>query len=132
MERKALLISGFMGSCLLVLVIGISLIILPGKGLAQSTAKEVYREDFEDGQAQGWDLEQPWVVDGGMLNGRGHTWAIYNAGGWTSAQITLRLQTNGMHVNIGYSDVGRYAISFREENNRLFLSLFKQLWPDTF
>lgn len=132
MERKAIPISGFMGSCLLFLIIGISLTILSVKGLAQNPVQEVYREDFEDGRAQGWELEQPWVVDGGMLNGRGHTWAIYNPGNWESARIALRLQTNGVHVNIGYSDVGRYAINIREENGRLIISLFKQLWPDTF
>ena len=120
-----------MGLCLLLLIAGISLI-LPVKGLAQSSAQEVYREDFEDDQARGWELEQPWVVDGGMLNGRGHTWAVYNPGRWESARISLRLQTNGMHVNLGYSDVGRYAVNIREENGRLVISLFKQLWPDTF
>jgi|GEM_PF-4070100 len=120
-----------MGSCLLFIIVGI-LTILPVKGLAQSSAQEVYREDFLDGQAQGWELEQPWVVDGGMLNGRGHTWAVYSPGRWESARISLRLQTSGLHVNLGYSDVGRYAVSIREENGRLVISLFKQLWPDTF
>ena len=118
--------------CFLLLTAITSLILAPEKGYAQSPAQEVYREDFEDGQAQGWELEQPWVVDGGMLNGRGHTWAIYNPGRWESARITSRLQTNGLHFNIGYSEVGRYAVSIREENGRLIISLFKQLWPDTF
>ncbi|MFW6101048.1 MAG: CARDB domain-containing protein [Bacteroidota bacterium] len=132
MKRKTIGLSGFTGSCFLILFIGISQTFFPQRAFPQTPSQEIYREDFEDGQAQGWELEQPWVVDGGMLNGRGHSWAIYNPGNWESARIALRLQTTGVHVDIGYSDKGRYVVSIREENGRLVISLFKQLWPDTF
>lgn len=100
---------------------------------AQVREALLYEENFEDEQAQGWELEEPgWAVDNRMLNGHGHTWARYTGDSWGDASFYCKLESNGVHVNVRNSETGRYAIGFRERDGTLFLYLFKQLWPDEF
>ena len=124
----------FADALLIVLLLAATFLAMaPTPGHAHGIEEVVlYEENFNDNQAQDWELEQGWSVDAGMLCGKGHTWARYTGGRWGDARLTFKLESNGVHVNIRNSDTGRYAIGFREQDNFLFLYLFKQLWPDTF
>jgi len=92
----------------------------------------LYEEDFNDNKAQGWELEPGWTVDAGMLNGYGHAWARYTKGHWGDARFAFKLRSNGVHVNVRFSDTGRYAVGFRAQNDHLSIYLFKQLWHETY
>jgi hypothetical protein len=124
----------FVDALFIVLLLVVTFLAMaPTPGHAQGLEEVVlYEENFNDDQAQGWELEPGWTVDAGMLNGYGHTWARYTEGRWGDARLTFKLESNGVHVNIRNSDTGRYAIGFREKDDFLFLYLFKQLWPETF
>lgn len=103
---------------------------------AQSFEENVlYQESFNDNQAQDWELERGWVVDSGMLNGRGHAWARYTRGRWGNGRVTFRFWLISMqgviHANVRMSGAARYAIGLRYPGKEeLSLYLFKQLGPD--
>lgn len=103
--------------------------------LSYAQEPEVYTEDFDDGAAQGWLLDQGWGVDGGMLYGRGHAWAHYTRSRWGDRPFTLGFtlrhltEGGGMHVNIHVRGPDRYAIGLRHGGMAapmLYLYLFKQ------
>lgn len=93
----------------------------------------VYQEDFEDGEAQGWDLNSGWgiIQDGNnhVLAGKGHFWAYSNIS-YDDYKLTFRIKVlQGMiHLVYHLNDEGRYFIGFME--NGTYLQ--KQYWPDTF
>jgi len=99
---------------------------IPGPELA-------YQEDFEDGQAQGWDLEKGWEIlqDEGnqVLAGQGHVWANSNVG-YDDYRLSFRLKVLHGTVHLVYhlNATGRYFIGFQAEGSYLH----KQLWPDSF
>jgi photosystem II stability/assembly factor-like uncharacterized protein len=82
------------------------------------TAETVlYQEDFNDGQAQDWDLPEGWEVAGGTLHGRGHTYAMYSGDAWGDYSLTLRLKLveGRIHLNFRVSGCTRYFIGFEEQ-----------------
>ena len=99
--------------------------------LAQNYA---YQEDFEDGQAQDWNLEPGWQVirDGTnhVLAGQGHFWARSNQmfDGDYQLAFRLKLLEGTLHVIYRLNDIGRYFIGFY--SNGTYLN--KQIWPDEF
>ena len=97
---------------------------------AQGPEAVLFEEDFEDGQAQGWELEPGWVVADGMLKGQGHTWARAMAGPWRDfrLQFRLNLQQGSIHLVYRLNNTGRYFIGFHQEGSYLK----KQYWPETF
>jgi len=98
--------------------------------LAQDQEVVLFEEDFEDWQAQGWELEPGWIVADGMLTGQGHKWAWPHAGPWQDfrLQFRLNLQQGAIHLVYRLNDTGRYFIGFHEEGSYLK----KQYWPETF
>ena len=99
--------------------------------LAQAPGEVVlYQEDFDDSQAQGWELESGWRVAEGALCGEGHQWARFTAGSWQDfrVQFRLKLVRGVIHLNYRTSGPRRYFIGFRQEG--LYLS--KQTGSDTF
>jgi photosystem II stability/assembly factor-like uncharacterized protein len=111
-----------------VLTAGILSIQIPAS--AQGPQVLLYQENFDDGQAQGWELEQGWAVSEGALCGQGHQWAFSNAGPWQDfrVQFRLRLDQGNVHLNYRVSGTRRYFIGFRQEG----ISLSKQTGPETF
>ncbi|HUV64475.1 MAG TPA: hypothetical protein VMW24_11300 [Sedimentisphaerales bacterium] len=97
---------------------------------AQSPEIILYEEDFEDGQAQDWELEPGWLVGEGMLTGQGHKWAWPHVGPWQDfrLQFRLNLQQGTVHLVYRLNDTGRYFIGFHQEGSYLK----KQYWPETF
>ncbi|MHC4520905.1 MAG: WD40/YVTN/BNR-like repeat-containing protein, partial [Planctomycetota bacterium] len=101
--------------------------------VASVTAREpaiLYQEDFDDGQAQGWELEAGWSVTEGRLRGQGHWWARPSAGPWEDFRLRARVNVveGGLHLVYRLNETGRYFIGFNEEGSYLH----KQYWPDTF
>ena len=103
---------------------------------AQDNFVLLYSDNFDDGQAQDWDLEPGWAVDIGNLNGSGHHFATYTRGNWGKQPFTLKFTLNqlsgGLHVNIfarGHDNgLDRYAIGLRKiDNSTLYAYLFKQI-----
>jgi len=79
-------------------------------------------DSFEDGIADGWELEPGWRVereDGNyVLSGEGHSWVRLETGlDWTdySFRFRLKLIRGGIHLNYRVSSEGRYFIGFGEE-----------------
>ena len=93
----------------------------------------VYYEDFEDGQAQDWNLDPSWQVirvDGNyVLSGEGHFWAKF-PGQFDDYRLSMRLMLrNGtLHVNYRMNDTGRYFIGVEQGGSYLN----KQYFPNTF
>jgi hypothetical protein len=112
----------------------------PTPGHAQVPEELVlYQENFDDGQAQGWELEPGWVVSGNRLNGKNYALARYTAGDWGDGRVTLKFSLvslqGDMHANFRMSDMGCYAIGFRYTEQSLakeilYIYLFKKLGPD--
>lgn len=94
----------------------------------------LYQEDFENGQAQGWDLESGWQVvqdgDNGVLAGEGHHWARPDVtfGSDFRLQSRIKLLRGDIHLVYRLNNTGRYFIGFHQGGS--YLS--KQYWPDTF
>jgi len=97
---------------------------------AQGPDIVLFEEDFDDGQAQDWELDPGWSVAENMLIGQGHTWAQPQVGPWQDfrLQFRLRLQHGSIHLVYRLNDTGRYFIGFHENGSYLK----KQYWPDTF
>jgi photosystem II stability/assembly factor-like uncharacterized protein len=102
---------------------------------AQENWTTLFQDDFEDGNADAWELQDGWEVrqEGGnyFLSGSGHSWARLLPGyNWTDYEFTLRVQLihEAVHLNVRHNDIGRYYIGFHEGG----VTLSKQFWPDTF
>ena len=106
-------------------------------GFAQDI--KIYREDFNDGTAQGWNLEPGWrVVKKGLdddrqnyvLQGNGHSWARNIEQRWGEGQFILRFNliylAGGVHVNVHVNGPDRYYIGFRTEKDQLLVYLYRQ------
>ncbi len=121
---------GGLGKRLFLLVIALGTISSYRPARAQGPEAVLFEEDFEDGQAQGWELEPGWIVAEGMLKGQGHSWARPLAGPWRDFRLQFRLNLERGRIHLVYrlSDVGRYFIGFHEHGS--YLS--KQYWPETF
>jgi photosystem II stability/assembly factor-like uncharacterized protein len=95
---------------------------------------QVYKESFDDGLAQGWDLEPGWqvVTDGGRgyLEGEGHVWARPGVEFEGDFRLTFRIRLLSGRIHLVYrlNDIGRYLIGFERDSS----DLNRQEWPDTF
>lgn len=93
----------------------------------------IYQEDFEDGQAQGWQLDLGWEIfsDEGnqVLSGQGHVWARSSLA-YDDYRLAFRLKVMRGEVHLVYrlNATGRYFIGFQADGSYLH----KQIWPDTF
>jgi photosystem II stability/assembly factor-like uncharacterized protein len=111
-------------------------VICPGRAdrAAPAIKDVVYQEDFEDGQAQGWQLEPGWQVisDGGnqVLAGQGHVWARSNQSFDDDYRLSFRVKLlqGTIHLVYRMNDVGRYFVGFQSQGS--YLS--RQIWPDQF
>ena len=120
--------------CRLIIALGlISFAALPGQKAAGQQAS-AYHEDFESGQAAGWELDNGWdvLLDGGnhVLSGQGHTWARSNQSfdGDMSLSFRLKLLQGRIHLVVRLSDASRYFIGFEADGS----DLNKQYFPDEF
>ncbi|MBM3152817.1 MAG: hypothetical protein FJZ96_11570 [Chloroflexi bacterium] len=109
----------------------LALLLPPGSVRAQAYD---YQEDFEDGLAQGWELESGWRVtlDGSnrVLSGQGHTWARSNQSFTGDMRLSFRVKLLGgrVHFVLRLTDAGRYFIGFDADGS----DLNKQYFPDEF
>jgi len=101
---------------------------------AQMGWTTLFEDNFEDGNANGWQLDAGWQVEregsNYVLSGSGHSWARLSAGhNWTDYRFSLRIKLiqEAVHLNVRLSDSGRYFIRFGEEG----VVLNKQFWPGT-
>lgn len=111
----------FADALLIILLLTVTfLAITPTPVYAQGIEEVVlYEENFNDNQAQDWELDHGWTVTEGILSGRGHDeWARYTAGEWSDYRVNfrLRLLEEGSEINLNYrlSEKGRYFIGFHE------------------
>lgn len=114
----------------LVLIIALGIMIGNQPAWSQGADIVLFEEDFDDGQAQDWELESGWFVADNMLNGQGHSWAQPMVGPWQDfrLQFRLQLQHGSIHLVYRLNDTGRYFIGFHEHGSYLK----KQYWPNTF
>ena len=125
-------IQHFLCATLILLLLLASLPITQSQiALAQNVA---YQEDFENGQAYDWTLEEGWqvVVDGSnhVLAGQGHYWAHSNQMFDVDYRLLFRLKLikGAIHLVYRLNDIGRYFIGFSSDGS--YLS--KQIWPDEY
>lgn len=87
-----------------------------------STGFEPFIDDFEDGNASGWQLEDGWSViqDNGnyVLQGTGHKWAETGPSIWADYTFITRIKpinfAGGVHINFRKSSEGRYFLGFHQ------------------
>ena len=99
--------------------------------------EKLYSEDFETGQASGWDLESGWQVeqdgDNYVLSGSGHKWATLLNNGWDDYRVRfrLKLQQGAIHLNYRLKEVSgglsRYRIGFTKEGLYLAKSVPREI-----
>ena len=95
---------------------------------------QIYQEDFQDGEAQGWSLESGWrlVQDKAawFLEGSGHAWARSGVTLGDSFRLILRVRLvlGRVHLVVRNNDVGRYFIGVDSSGS----DLNRQEWPSTF
>ena len=97
---------------------------------AQEKEILLFEENFDDGQARDWELEEGWIVTEGMLKGVGQSWARPLVESWQNFRLEFRLnlQHGCIHLVYRLNNKGRYFIGFHEHGS--YLS--KQYWPETF
>jgi photosystem II stability/assembly factor-like uncharacterized protein len=115
---------------LLVLIVLLGAFLGTHPARAQDEEAILFEADFQDGQTEGWELEDGWTVADGMLTGRGHRWAWPHAGPWQDFRLQFRLNLRQGIIHLVYrlNDTGRYFIGFHPEGSYLK----KQYWPETF
>ena len=92
-----------------------------------------YSEDFEDGNAQGWELTNGWKIieeEGNhVLSGQWHYWAYSNQN-FSDCKLSFRIKVIAGDIHLVYrmNDDGRYFITFNSSGSRLN----KQYFPDDF
>ena len=136
LSKRLLVYSGILLLSFLLLEITISLY-SPKKVQAQEGWTTLFQDNFEDGNANGWQLDPGWQVEqegsNYILSGSGHNWArVYGNTGsnWTDYRFSLRVKliNEGVHLNVRVNNTGRYFIGFNEGG--VFLN--KQVGPNTF
>lgn len=87
----------------------------------------LYCEYFEDGLAQGWELDSGWQIaqenDNYILSGRDHTWAILRDQAWDDYRVRFRfnLLQGTIHLNYRLAEGPvSYFVGFNEKG--LYLS----------
>jgi len=121
---------------LLILTLAVTVVTLPLRPARAQEEVELYHEDFEDGRAQGWRLEEEgdgevgWSVRDGELHGSEHFWAVYEPGYWYDARLTLLVQlgnpylddrgNGGLHIMMRLSEEGRYVLAISPERVTIF------------
>jgi len=95
------------------------------RGFATGSASQevvLYEEDFEDGQAQDWELESGWTIirdtDGNRtLRGQGPFAALYRGDSWGDYTLRMRVKLVRGLFNLSYRvrDCLRYFVVFGEE-----------------
>ena len=110
--------------------IAVLLVALIASGRASAQAG-TYTEDFEDGQAQGWNLEPGWevVVEDGnsVLAGGDHLsamWTDVDASDNVRLSLRLRLLSGGFHLPFRVGATGRYVITVWDRGSFLDRELF--------
>jgi hypothetical protein len=79
-----------------------------------------YCEDFEDGQADGWELGSGWRVEredsNYVLSGRGHNWSTLAGYEWDDYRVRFRLKLlqGSIHLNYRLTEASRYFIGFHQ------------------
>jgi photosystem II stability/assembly factor-like uncharacterized protein len=108
----------------------LSCFMLASPALGQGPEVVLYQEDFNGGQAKGWELESGWTVASGVLVGEGHRWARYRGGEWSNFRFRFRLRivTGDLHANYRLNNASRYYVGLYGGNS----ALNKQYFPDTF
>ncbi len=86
---------------------------------AQEGWTTLFQDDFEDGNANDWQLDAGWEVEredsNHILSGSGHNWATLSTGhNWPdySFKTKVKLINGNVHLNYRVSDNGRYCIGF--------------------
>lgn len=128
---------GWLAAIGLVNLICLIILATPGPNLTQAQEALLYSENFDTGQAPGWNLESGWQVvqsgGGYVLSGSGHVWARPDVGPWGDYRFRFRVlvgDSGALHANFRMSNTPpfrRYFIGLT--GNGLYLS--KQV-GDTF
>jgi len=91
-----------------------------------------FNDDFEDGNADGWQLESGWSIinDKGnyVLQGTEHKWVNAGLESWTdyTFESRVKLIEDGMHINYRFSNIGRYGIGVHEGGLNLMKTIFEK------
>ncbi|MDD4985303.1 MAG: DUF1080 domain-containing protein [Dehalococcoidales bacterium] len=101
-----------------------------------SPGLEPFTDDFEDGNADGWQLDDGWSViqdDGNyVLEGIGHKWANTGLDSWQDYTFETRIKPadfgSGVHINFRRSSEGRYFLALYQ--NGLHLSKQFNQWQE--
>lgn len=109
---------------------------LPPEGLTLTGNKfwdkpwtTLFEDDFNDGMADGWELEEGWSVTpnggGGYLSGSGHYWAVPVVEGWSDYQITATIKVISGTVHLNFRLTQEMPVETDWIQKRYFLGLFE-------
>jgi hypothetical protein len=80
-----------------------------------------YKEDLQDGRAQGWELPAGWRIENPsgspVLAGRGHQWATLKGKSWQDYEFSLWLTLQRGTIHLNYRNApgpNRYFVGFQE------------------
>ena len=83
-------------------------------------AGPAYKEDLQDGRAQGWELPAGWRIENpsgsSVLAGRGHQWATLKGNGWQDYEVSLWLTLRRGTIHLNYRTApgpNRYFVGFQ-------------------
>jgi photosystem II stability/assembly factor-like uncharacterized protein len=101
-----------------------------------SSGAEPFSDEFEDGNAGGWQLDDGWSViqdgDNYVLDGTGHNWANTGSENWQDYTFETRIKPvdfgDGVHINFRSSSEGRYFLALHQ--NGLYLSKQFNQWRE--
>lgn len=98
------------------------LVMLPAYGFSQSDWEQILFDDFTDGTAYKWILEEGWNIvhddSNYFMAGEDHFWANCASGDhWTDYvfRCHVKLIQGYMHINFRISDQGRYMLGIGTE-----------------
>lgn len=130
MKKQAKNFEDIIVTIFLVLIIALGILRGNQPAWSQGADTVLFEEDFDNGQAQEWELESGWLVADNMLIGQGHSWARPMVEPWQDFILKFRLNLHRGIIHLVYrlNDTGRYFIGFHEGGSYLK----KQYWPDTF
>jgi photosystem II stability/assembly factor-like uncharacterized protein len=123
-HRDRLLTTARIVACALTLALLVPLSAPRGNRASAAPASEevLYQEDFEDGEAQNWNLPDKWEVERGadgeaVLHARGPEYASYTRGSWSDYSYSVRIKPIAGRVFLYYRIEGGgqcYWIGFDE------------------
>jgi len=104
-------------------------VVSAASGEATTGTLVLLSDDFQDGDADGWDVDSGWYVVGAgsefLLASSGAAWVWWPGGeDWEPRYVlrsSIRVDSGGLAVSVAVGDEGRYLVHLHEDGTDLLL-----------